>query len=317
MPYVAMRLMTGVALVATLVSAPAPVLAQMELGVIKGRVVDEAGAPLAGVSIRLVNADRGREVTVKTGKDGRFYRRGLQAAEYSIAVELEGFQPINDTVKLVAGADRDFNFNLVRAAASGSAEFQAGVAAFAAGDLQTAATRFQEAIAKAPTVAALHVNLALVYGRLQRLPEAVASLEKAAALAPGESAIQYQLGSAYVDAREYDKAVAALTRGLGAAPNLTGDALALEAVSTLGAVYFAQGKVPEAEAEFRRALAAKPGAAGAVLGLGKIHFSRNEVEQALTLFDQVVAEHPGSPEAAQALLFIKELRKGDVQGGRL
>lgn len=308
-----LALVAGVVLVG---AAPAPALAQMELGVIKGRVVDDDGKPLEGVAIRLVNVDRGREVTLKTGKDGRFYRRGLQAAEYEISVERDGYQSINDKVRLVAGTDGEFDFTLAKAAAGGSKEFQSGVAAFNAGDFAQAAAQFEAAIAQAPTVPALHVNLALAYLRLNRAKDAVASLEKAAALGPNEAAIQYQLGSAYVDMQDYDKAAAALEKGLSARPDLATDALALEAVSTLGAVYFAQGKVAEAEAEFKRVLAAKPRAAGATLGMAKIHFSRGEVDQALALFEQVVADHPGTPEAGQAATFVKELRKGNVQGGR-
>lgn len=290
----------------------APAAAQMELGVIKGRVVDDAGAPLEGVKIRLVNVDRGREVVLTSGKDGRFYRRGLQAVEYELIVEHEGYQPIKDKLKLVAGTDRDFDFKLAKAAAGGSKEFQAGVAAFSSGDFVLAATKFEAAIAQSPTVPALHVNLALAYVRLNRVNDAVTSLEKAAALAPNDSPIQYQLGSAYVDIQAYDKAVAALERGLAAQPNLATDALALEATTTLGAVYFAQGKVVEAEAQFQRVLQAKPGAAGAALGMAKIHFSKGEVEKALALFTRVLAEHPGTPEATQAATFIKELRKSSA-----
>lgn len=308
--------MAAVAGVALLGGTAAPAMAQMELAVIKGRVVDEAGAPLAGVKVRLVNVDRGREVVLTSGKDGRFYRRGLQAVEYAITVEREGYQPINDKVKLVAGTDRDFDFKLAKAAAGGSAEFQAGVTAFGSGNFALAATQFEAAVAKAPAVPALHVNLALAYFRLNRVSDAVASLEKAAALAPEDPAIQYQLGSAYVDLQAYDKAVAALEKGLAGKPNLAADALALEAASTLGAVFFAQGRAAEAEAQFQRVLAAKPGAAGATLGMAKIHFSKGEVEKALALFDQVVANHPGTPEARQAETFIKELRKGSVQGGQ-
>ncbi len=297
------------AVVGVMLSWAAPAAAQMELGVIKGRVVDEAGAPLEGVKIRLVNLDRGREVVLTSGKDGRFYRRGLQAVEYELHVEREGYQPIADKVKLVAGTDREFDFKLAKAAAAGSKEFQAGVAAFSSGDFALAATQFEAAIARSPAVPALHVNLALAYLRLKRVNDAVASLEKAAALAPNDPAIHYQLGSTYVDMQAYDKAVAALEKGLAGGPNLATDALALEATTTLGAVYFAQGKVVEAEARFQKVLAAKPGAAGAALGMGKIHFSKGEVDKALALFTKVVAEHPGTPEATQAAAFIKELRK--------
>jgi tetratricopeptide (TPR) repeat protein len=300
---------------AALLCAAAPALAQMELGVIKGQVLDDAGQPLEGVKIRLVNIDRGREVVLTSGKDGRFYRRGLQAVEYEMTVQLEGYQPITDKVKLVAGTDRNFDFKLAKAAAGGSKEFQAGVAAFNAGNFEQAAAQFQAAIAQAPTVPALHVNLALAYFQLKRPADGVASLEKAAALGPNEAAIQYQLGSAYVDMQAYDKAVTALEKGLSAKPDLVKDPLAAEATATLGAVYFAQGKVPEAEAQFQRVLAATPGHAAATLGMAKVHFSKNEVAKALELFDQVVAAHPGTPEASQAATFIKELRKGPQQGG--
>ena len=288
----------------------APAIAQMELGVIKGQVLDDAGQPLEGVKIRLVNVDRGREVVLTTGKDGRFYRRGLQAVEYKMTVEKDGYQSINDAVKLVAGTDRNFDFKLAKAAAGGSKEFQAGVAAFNAGNFDQAVTQFQAAIAQAPAVPALHVNLALAYFRLNRQADAVASLEQAAALGPGDAAIQYQLGSAYVDMQAYDKAVAALQRGLATKPDLAKDPLAAEATATLGAVYFAQGKVPEAEAEFQRVLAATPKHAAATLGMAKVFFSRNEVPKALEWFERVVADHPGTPEATQAATFIKELRKG-------
>ena len=303
----------GIALVvgmALLCAVVAPAAAQMELGVIKGQVLDDAGQPLEGVKIRLVNVDRGREVVLTSGKDGRFYRRGLQAVEYALTVEREGYQSITDKVKLTAGTDRNFDFTLAKAAAGGSKEFQDGVAAFAAGNFALAASRFEAAIAQAPTVAPLHVNLALAYFQLKRPADAVASLEKAAALAPTDAAIHYQLGSAYVDTRAYDKAVAALEQGLSAKPDLAKDPLAAEASATLGAVYFAQGKVPEAEARFQQVLAATPRHAAATLGMAKVYFSRNDVAKALEWFDRVVAEHPGSPEATQAATFIKELRKG-------
>ena len=54
---------------------------------------------MQGVTIRLVNVDRGREVTLTTDKDGRFYRRGLQAVSTSERSNA-GIQPVNDKIKL-------------------------------------------------------------------------------------------------------------------------------------------------------------------------------------------------------------------------
>ena len=283
---------------------------QMDLAVIQGTVVDERdGTPLTDVAIRLRDLERGRETVFRTDKNGRFYRRGLQAVPYALAVEKDGYQPIKDRVDLKTGVENRFNFKLARATPAGAEEFQQGVAAYNKGDYPAAAKFFEAAIQKQPKIADLYVNLALAHYQMKRPEEAATHLEKAASLAGTDPKIQYQLGSAYVDMQEYDKAVAAFEKGLAGNPDLTTDPLALEATSTLGAVYFAQGDNAKAEAQFQKALAAKPGAAGATLGMAKVHFSRGEVDQALALFEQVVAAHPGTPEATQAEVFIKELRK--------
>lgn len=290
------------------------VFGQMDLAVIQGTVVDERdGTPLADVSIRLQDLERGRETVVKTDKNGRFYRRGLQAVPYALSVEKEGYQPIKDRLDLKTGVENRFNFKLAKSAPVGAVEFQQGVAAYNKGDYQAAATAFEAAVQKQPTIADLYVNLALAYYQLKRTDEAVAQLEKAASLAGNDPKILYQLGSAYVDMQRYDQAVTAFEKGLAGNPDLAKDPLALEATSTLGAVYFAQGDNAKAEAQFQKALAAKPGAAGATLGMAKVHFSKGEVDKALALFEQVVASHPGTPEATQAEVFIKELRK--TKGG--
>jgi tetratricopeptide (TPR) repeat protein len=289
--------------------------AQMELAVIQGTVVDEQnGAPLQDVTIRMKDLDRGRETVIKTDKGGKFYRRGMQAVAYEIAVEKEGYRPIHDKLDLKAGVEGRFNFKLAKASPLGAEEFQQGVAADNKGDFKAAATAFEGAIQKAPTLPELYVNLALAYFRLDRKAEAVTQLEKAAALGPDDPKIQFQLGSAYVEMNTYDKAVTAFEKGLASKPDLAADPLALEAASTLGAVYFAQGDNDKAAAQFQKVLAAKPGAAGATLGMGKVHFSKGEVDKALALFEQVVAQHPGTPEAVQADAFIKELRKSKPPG---
>jgi tetratricopeptide (TPR) repeat protein len=299
--------------VVALVGATAA-FAQMELGVMQGTIIDEGGKPIEGVTVTLRDLDRGREVTIKSDKNGKFYRRGLQAVEYSMTVEKEGYQPINDKVKLVAGTDRRFDFKLAKATPLGAEEFTKGVAAYNKGDFPAAAAAFEAAIQKAPTVPDLHVNLALAYFRMNRQPEAVAELEKAASLGPDDAKIHYQLGSAYVEMQQYDKAIAAFEKGLAKQPDLATDQLALQATSTLGAVYFAKGDNDKATAEFQKVLAAKPDEAGATLGMGKVLFSKGDVDKALQLFEQVVAKHPGTPEATQAEAFIKELRKGRPPG---
>jgi len=308
------RVLRGMVLLVVALGGATTVFAQMELGVMQGTILDEQGKPIENVTVTLQDLERGRTVTIKSDKSGKFYRRGLQAVEYAMTVEKEGYQPIKDKVKLVAGTDRRFDFKLAKATPVGAVEFTEGVAAYNKGDFQAAAAKFEAAIQKAPTLPDLYVNLALAYFRLNRASDAVAQLEKAASLGPDDAKIQYQLGSAYVEMQQYDKAIAAFEKGLAKNPDLTTDTLALQATSTLGAVYFAKGDNEKATSYFQKVLAAKPGEAGATLGLGKVLFSKGDVDKALQMFEQVVAQHPGTPEATQAEAFIKELRKGKTPG---
>jgi len=293
---------------AALVTSAAVASGQLELAVIQGTVVDEEGRPLEGVTLRLHDLDRGRETVITSDKNGRFYRRGLQAVEYEIVVEKEGYQPIQDRLKLSAGVDRRFNFKLARASPAGAEEFVSGVDAFNRGDMPAAVQAFEAALLKAPEAPEVRVNLALAYMRLSRHDEAIAQLEQAAALIPDEPRVLFQLGGAYVEARENDKAIDALEKGLAAQPDLT-DPLVYEATVTLGAVYFATGEIERAIARFEQATAARPDAPAPKLGLGKCAFSKGEVDQALRYFKQVVASAPGTPEAAEADAFIKEIEK--------
>jgi tetratricopeptide (TPR) repeat protein len=293
--------------VALFVAVPA-IAGQMELAVMQGTVLDEAGKPLEGVTFRLKDIGRGSETTVKSDKNGKFYRRGLQAVEYALVVEKEGYQPINDTIRLSAGENnRRFDFKLVKAAPEGAGDFAKGVEAYNKGDNAAAAAAFEAAMAKQPDLPEIRLNLALAYFRLQRPADAATQLEKAASLAPNNQAVIFQLGGAYVEMQQLDKAMAAFEKGLAIKSDAS-DPLVWEAVTTLGAVYFAKGEADKAIAQYEKALAAKPGAPAPTLGLAKVYFSKQDVAKALQLFEQVAAQK-GTPEAAEAEVFIKELKK--------
>jgi tetratricopeptide (TPR) repeat protein len=286
----------------------APVAAQMELAVFQGTITDEAGAPLDGVTIRLRDLERGSDTVLKSDKGGKFYRRGLRAIDYQMTVEKEGYQPINDKIRLTTANERRLEFKLAKASPAGSGEFAKATAAYNAGDFAGAAKLFEEVLAKAPNQPEARINLALVYLRLNKPEEAVAQLEQVAASGNTDPRVQFQLGGAYVDTKQLDKAVTAFETGLARQPDMK-DPAAWEAAVTLGAVYFSKGDADKAAGLFEKTLAARPDSAPPMLGLAKVHASKGDVPKALELFDKVVAAHPGTPEAEQAAAFIKELRK--------
>jgi tetratricopeptide (TPR) repeat protein len=287
---------------------PSNAAAQAELAVLQGTITDETGTPLDGVTIRLRDLERGTDTVLKSDKAGKFYRRGLRAIEYQMTVEKEGYQPINDKIRLTTADERRLEFKLAKASPVGSGEFAKATAAYNAGDFAGAAKLFEEVLAKSPNQPEARINLALAYLRLNKPAEAVAQLEQVAAGGNADPRVQFQLGGAYVDMKELDKAVTAFETGLARQPDLK-DPGAWEAAVTLGAVYFAKGDADKAAGLFEKALAARPDTPAPMLGLAKVYASKGDVQKALELFDKVVAGHPGTPEAEQATVFIKELRK--------
>ena len=286
----------------------APAAAQMELAVFQGTITDEAGAPIEGVTIRLRDLERGSDTVLKSDKGGKFYRRGLRAIDYQMTVEKEGYQSINDKIRLTTADERRLDFKLAKASPAGSGEFAKATAAYNAGDFAGAAKLFEEVLAKAPNQPEARINLALVYLRLNKPEEAIAQLEQVAASGNTDPRVQFQLGGAYVDTKQLDKAVTAFETGLARQSDVK-DPAAWEAAVTLGAVYFSKGDADKAAGLFEKTLAARPDSAPPMLGLAKVYASKGDVPKALELFDKVVAAHPGTPEAEQAAAFIKELRK--------
>lgn len=286
----------------------APAAAQIEFAAINGTITDDAGKPLPGAVIKLTELGRGREVVVKTNKDGKFYRRALPPESYAIVVEMDGYQPIKDNVTLTGGRDQRFDFKLAKNVPVGAVEFQKGIKAFNAGDTAAAVQSFEEAVAKAPELAEARVNLAIAYLRVSRHDDAIAQLETAASLAPDQPLILLRLGGVYVDVRQNEKAIATLEKGLAATADMT-EPLVFGATVTLGAVYFATGQNDQAIARFESALAARPGDPSAALGLGKALFSKGDVEGAVKHFRAIVASAPGTSEAAEAEAFVKAIEK--------
>jgi tetratricopeptide (TPR) repeat protein len=288
--------------------------AQMELAVLQGTVHDEDGRPLAGVTFRIRDVERGREVVVTSDARGNFYRRGLPAVEYEIVVEKEGYQPIRDTMRLGAGSDRRFAFKLAKAAPAGAEEFARGVEAYNKGDVPGAVAAFEAALARAPSLPEVRINLALAYLRASRPADATAQLEQAVALAGESARVHFQLAGAYLELKNRPKAMAALERGLSLQPDLS-DPIAYEAAVTLAAIYFAEGDMDKARARYERARAARPGDPAPKLGLGKICFGAGDHDGAERYFRDVAASAPGSPQAAEAEAFLREIEKIRRGGG--
>jgi hypothetical protein len=74
--------------------------AQFSAARVSGRVVDESGAPLPGVTITVVPGEQ-RPRTAVTGADGHFELRNLPAGNYTFTATLPGFRTERRTIQLL------------------------------------------------------------------------------------------------------------------------------------------------------------------------------------------------------------------------
>jgi tetratricopeptide (TPR) repeat protein len=81
-------------------------------GTIKGTVKDEAGKPMAGVTIAVKPDGGGQEITVTSDATGKYVKSGLAAGVYTITFTLNGDILYNGQTQIVAGHDRAVDCSL-------------------------------------------------------------------------------------------------------------------------------------------------------------------------------------------------------------
>ena len=100
----------ALALVATLALGAAPAWAQSQTGEIFGKVTDQSGAVLPGVTVTLTGPVLLQPLTAVTGGTGTYQFPRLDIGTYSVKFELAGFKTIvNEGVKVTVGFSAQIN----------------------------------------------------------------------------------------------------------------------------------------------------------------------------------------------------------------
>ena len=115
-------------LMATVLAAAAPVLAQGEASaVVTGVIADAQGGVLPGVTVTLRNVESGTTRTTVSEADGQYRIAGLQPGRYSVRAELDGFAPteipnLTLTIGLVVQSNLTMSLQGVQEAVTVTAE---------------------------------------------------------------------------------------------------------------------------------------------------------------------------------------------------
>jgi tetratricopeptide (TPR) repeat protein len=302
-----MRAIVRLAVVALLLAAGAQEASAVSQGRMFGVVRDAEGKPVADAKIIVTCPALERfRLEVETGKQGKFSVAVVDAAKtYVYRVEKEGFQPLEEEVKIPIGGNIEHNFTLLtvnqaRIASGGSAVdpaveiYNAGVQLLNAGDNAGAEAKFLEATTANPQLVEGWTALASTYLKVGKHAEAAEAASKALAidaLDPRALAVQVDAYRALGDTAKAQAAADALAK---ADPSSAGTTLLNEGVNLFNA-----GQIEQATGVLERARAADPSLARVYYMLG-LCYSGTDTAKAKESLQKFLELAPNDPDAATA-----------------
>src|SRR5205809_5527583 len=205
-----------------------------QTGNISGKVVDNEGKPLTGVTISIDRQAITQHFEVKTDNKGQYLHAGLPTGQYKVSVMKDGKTLMtNDRVTVGFGQEAKNDFDLKNAKPAGNANneeerkkiaeekakaeatkasFDGARAALAAKNYDEAIRLFKEAAEKDPTQHVIFANLADAYSQNKKYDDSAAAYRKAIELKPDESAYYNNLGIALGNGGKIDEATQALQK---------------------------------------------------------------------------------------------------------
>jgi len=328
--FTALSVMAGLCMVALIVSST-PAYAQ--LGSLSGKVVDESGKPVPDADVELVfSAGMDLHYTVKTNKNGDWIRAGLNAVGgrwtitakkgdligtlSNIAVALGGTQAVADIV-LRPGRGGAASSGGAAGAPAGSPESAKKAAetkklldevnaALTANNVDLAIAKLTEATTKVDKCVSCYVRLGDVYTKKTDFTKAEEAYKQAITM-DEKSADAYEgLAVLYNTTAKFDDAAAASAK----ASDLRGATGGGDATSAYnsGVIFWNQGKIPEAKAQFQKAVQMKPDMAEAQYYFGMCLVNEGKVAEAKSALEAYLKLAPTGPNAPTAKAILDSMK---------
>jgi tetratricopeptide (TPR) repeat protein len=311
----------------TVVFVAAAAAADAQTGGLRGRVVDEAGKPVADAEVTFdYESGQALRYTVKTNANGEWARGGLRTAgSWTITVRkdtlvgrvtgieapLGGVVSVKDIVARPGAisapalkADEAALRAQTEQAELGAALNEAN-AAMAAGNYDQVIARFTDLAAKSKACSACYVRIGDAYLKKKDADAAEKAYLKAievdgtsqnAADAYGALAGLYNEQRKLADAAKMSQKEAELRGASGG-----GDATS---IFNAAAILWNQGKVAEAKPQFEKVIQLNPKMAEAHYYLGMCLVSENKMAEAKAALEQYLKLAPNGPNAATAKAVI-------------
>jgi tetratricopeptide (TPR) repeat protein len=296
--------------------------ASAQLGSLKGRVVDEAGNPVAEAEVTFeYSGEQKFRFTGKSNAKGEFIRAGLYSVGgrwtvsarkgnmagfvTNIDVPLSATGEVGDIVIRAGGRVAEPNKGLSDEAAAEEAKQQAALkkifdeanAALASNSYDAAIAKLNEAITKVQACTICYLRIGDVnvkkgdFGAAETAYKKAAEMDAKSAEAYDGLAIVYNQQKKFAEAGEASKKANELRSAGGTAG---GDA---NSYFNAGVIFWNQSKAAEAAEQFDKAIKANPSMASAYYFLGMALLNQGKVPEAKTQLQQYLKLAPTGEHA--------------------
>ena len=276
----------------------------------EGKVLDEGGAPLEGVTLKAALPEREGETTLRTDKKGRWVLGGIAAGTWNIDFQLDGYVTRQISVNLPSESSRlaPIEVKLAKAAPTGpppevKEALEKAEAAFQERRFAEARVEFEKLLAMVPAEApTIHQRIGLCYYGEKNYKEALPHLEQALAAQPDNLPIRAIAAQAALSGGMVDRG-RELLAGI--------DETSIEDPGTffnIGLDFLGAGNTEEAVAYFSKALALNPTDLEAYTqrALGYLHLGKTE--EARADFRKILELAPQGEQADRAKKALEQLK---------
>jgi tetratricopeptide (TPR) repeat protein len=240
-------------------------------GRIHGTVYDELGNPIEGAKVFAKYLESKTTFESKSDKKGNWAMAGLGTGYFRITISKEGYETLYHDVNVSQFSDKNppidsrmkkVEVSLMNMPAiqneSSTVLFEEGNKLYELGKYAEAASKFDEFLAKNPTIYQVNINL----------------------------------GRSYQKMGEYEKAFAAYNNVLEKVKadkgSFQGDEAAAKALAGIGEIYAKQGNLEKANEYFKQAVDNFPEDETLALNVGKIFFAQGNADKAIEYFQLAI-----------------------------
>jgi predicted Zn-dependent protease len=272
------------------------VQAHAQMGIVRGKVVDQADEPVAEATVQFeFTGEATRQYTTKTDKGG-WYTQMVASGPYRVIVTKPGYQGSYQDVRVASSTSTPTvvpTFQIVdskvaaeEAMAPILEEFEKANQLVEAGKLDEAIAVYLDVTAKYPNIPETYFNVGSVYAQQEKWPEAEAAYQKVIELQPGNTMAKVLLAETHKNMGRAEEAVAAVEQLIAENPDDP------ELHYNLGVFYLNAQRYEEAFASFDRVRVLDPDNANVLYLLGTLSINLGETERAVGFFQSYLDKAP-------------------------